>query len=157
MPDDDELASEPTPIDPETHANLQLENALLRAGVDLDTDQGKLIAAANANGEPDVDKIRSQWELVKPQPAPVEETPPERIEGEASQGEERRVLAASSTIEPDPTEKDPRQESMRVGREVLSPTDPYQRAGTNVDAIATALHMRIDAAATGDTRVIPER
>lgn len=159
MPDGDEETPTPeTPPGPTPSewAQMKLDNALLKANVDIDSPQGQMVARAWAGKEPDADEIAKDWELVKPQIA-AEEVPLDRIEGEEGQAEERRILAASSTVEPDPTDKDPRPESMRVAREVLSPTDPYQRAGTHVDAMATALHMRIDAAAGGDTRVIPER
>jgi hypothetical protein len=152
---DDELDEPTTPqIDPSAHANLQLENALLRAGVDLDSPQGQLIRDANAGKTPDVDAIKAQWALVQPQPEPVVETPPERIEGESQQAEERRALAASSTIEPDPADLDPMEESMRAAFEVRHPKpESRQKTGTENDAIATAFHMRGVAGGQGDDRV----
>lgn len=154
MPDDElDTPTEPQ-IDPSAHANLQLENALLRAGVDLDTPQGHLIRDANAGKTPDVDAIKAQWALVQPQPELVVETPPERIEGEAGQAEERRALAASSTIEPEPTDMDPMEESMRMAHEVRYPAPgSRQKTGTETDALATAFHSRAVAGGQGDDRV----
>lgn len=154
MPDD-ELDEPTTPqIDPGAHANLQLENALLRAGVDLDSPQGQLIRDANAGKTPDVDAIKAQWALVQPQPEPVVETPPERIEGESQQAEERRALAASSTVEPEPTDLDPMEESMRMAHEVRYPAPgSRQKTGTETDALATAFHSRAVAGGQGDDRV----
>lgn len=153
MPDD-ELDDTTPLIDPGAHANLQLENALLRAGVDLDSPQGQLIRDANAGKTPDVDAIKAQWALVQPQPEPVVETPPERIEGEANQAEERRALAASSTIEPEPTDLDPMEESVRAAHQVRFPAPgSRQKTGTEGDAVATAFHMRAVAGGQGDERV----
>lgn len=155
MPEDD-LDPEPTTpaIDPNEHANLQLKVALLEAGVDLNTAQGKLVQQAFAGQAPDAEAIKGAWEAVKPQTAPVAETPPERIEGEDGQGEERRALGASSTIEPAPQDVDPMEASMLAAREVISPSRPGQRSGTRDDAVATGLHLRMEAAAAGDTRVL---
>lgn len=156
MPEEgDDLTPEPDPIDPVAHKSALLENALLRAGVDLDSPQGKLVQQA-WDGKPiDADAIKAQWEMVRPQDAPPEPPAPERVEGEELQGEERRVLASSSTVEPDPTDRDPKVESMKRAHEVLSPPPgSLTRQGTNEDAIATALRIRGDAAVAGDARVL---
>lgn len=156
MPEDgEETTPAPTQIDPTVHDNVLLENALLRAGVDLDSPQGKLVQQA-WDGKPlDADAIKTQWEMVRPQDAPAPPPEPERVEGEERQGEERRVLASSSTVEPDPTDRDPMVDSLRQGFDVLNPPpNSMQRQGTNEDAIATALRLRGDAAARGDARVL---
>jgi len=156
VPDGDEdLTPEPTTpaIDPAEHANLQLKVALLEAGVDLSTEHGKLVQDAWSGKAPDATAIKTQWEAIRPQTAPTE-PPLERLEGEEGQAEERRILAANTTFEPDPTDVDPRAESLKAGREVIAPSDPYGRPGTNADAMATAFHMRAIAAGQGDTRVL---
>lgn len=155
MPEGEDLTPEPeTPQGPTASewAQMKLDNAMLKAGVDVDSPHGKLIANAWSNREPDSDEIRKDWELVKPQIA-QEEAPPERIDGEEGQAEERRMLASNTTFEPDVTDVEPKAESMRLAREVIQPSAPGGRAGTNEDAMATAFHHRAVAGGQGDQRV----
>jgi len=156
MPEDDGESTPETPqIDPTVHDSILLENALLRAGVNLDSPQGQLVQQAWQGKEIDQAAIAAQWEMVRPQDTTPEPPAPERVEGEERQGEERRVLASSSTVEPDPTDRDPMVESMRAAHDVLSPPPgSLQRQGTSEDAIATALRLRGDAAVAGDARVL---
>lgn len=146
-------------IDPIEHARLARENAMLRAGVDLDSDQGKILADAWANKEPDVESIRTQWTLLKPQPVvepePSSPASPQLSEAELSQATERQDLAAGGHLEPGTVEVDPMEESMHLANQVLHPPEgSRQRAGTSIDAIATGLHVRAEAAHKGDTRVL---
>lgn len=143
-------------IDPNVHANLVLENALLRAGVDLETDQGKLVRQAWEGKTPDDAAIKGQWELVRPNAAPAEPEPPvePRIDGEDGQGQERRNLSAASVVEPNPMDQDPREQAVREGLRVLYPDNPAEHAGTRQDAAATAVHVLMEAAQRGDQRVV---
>lgn len=148
-----------TGIDPLEHAKLARENALLRAGVDLDSDQGKILADAWATKDPDVEAIKRQWELLKPQPAPEPEAPiptsPQLSDAEMNQAAERQELAAGGHLTPDAAEVDPMEDSMHQARQVLAPPEgSRQRAGTHIDAMATALHVRAVAASNGDQRVL---
>lgn len=156
MPDENvETPEVTTPaIDPSAHANLMLENALLRAGVDLESEQGQLIADANRGKETvDVEAIKRQWELVKPNPVtePAEVVEP-RIEGEADQGAERRGLAATAVVEPNPMDNDPREAAIEAGRNVIAPLNGGH-PGSREDAQATTLHNLLEAAERGDARV----
>lgn len=145
-------------IDPVEHAKLARENALLRAGVDLESKQGQILANAWSNRDPDVEAIRSEWELLKPQPAPEPEpalpVSPQLSEAEQNQAQERQELAAGGHLQPDAGDVDPMEMSIIEARKVLEP-DPNsrQRAGTHIDAMATALHHRAVAAGKGDSRV----
>lgn len=135
------------------YRKLQLDNALLRAGVDLESAQGKLLAQAWAGREPEFEAIKTQWESVKP--PPVEAPPPEptRLDGEGEQAAERGALAASTVVEPNPEDKDPRDEAVINGLSVLTPVTG-QRAGTHMDAMAVGVHTILEAASRGDQRVL---
>lgn len=139
----------------EDHRALQLENALLKAGVDLNTDQGKLIARAWTGQNPEVEAIAREWELVKPAPVVVEAPPPEpeRLEGEGGQAAERGALASSVVVEPNPEDKDPRTEAVLLGTQALTPRTG-QPAGTHMDAMAVGVHTLMEAASRGDSRVL---
>lgn len=143
-------------IDPTAHANVVLENALLRAGVDLESPQGKLVRDAWEGKEPDNAKIKEHWELVKPttEPAATEPEPEPRIVGEGEQAGERASLTATSVVEPNPEDVNPRDAAMTAAREVIEPSKQGQGSGTRVDAIATGIHMLVDAANSGDGRVL---
>lgn len=146
----------PVGIDPAEFARVNLENAMHRAGVDLESPQGKLMQQAWANTAPDVEAIKVQWDLVKPAPLVVEPIPdpePTLITGEAGQAAERRGLAASSVVEPNPTDVDPNVAAVQAGIEVLVPPAGKQ-AGTRDNAQATVVHTLLDAAANGDARVL---
>lgn len=154
----DPLAEPPEPvvIDPNAHAELALENALLRAGVDLDSEQGKLVRQAWTGQTPDLEAIKTQWELVKPAPPATEPIPdpePARIAGEASQAAERRDLAATSVVEPNPTDVDPSVAAVQAGLDVLTPP-PGMKAGTRDNAQAAVVHTILEAAANNDARVL---
>lgn len=151
-PANDPEGTPPPSIDAHAHAELQLENALLRAGVDLDSEHGKLVRDAQAGKEPDVEAIKRQWELVKPKvEAPPAEPPAEpRIEGEGDQGAVRSALAATSAVEPNPADLDPNDEAVRAGQAVLTGA----RTGTTKDAFATGFHKLAEAAGRGDARVL---
>lgn len=147
---------EPVGIDPAVHAEVALENALLRAGVDLESEQGKLVKAAWTGHTPDLEAIKTQWQLVKPAPPATEPIPdpePARIAGEASQAAERRDLSANSVVEPSPEDVDPRDASVQAGLDVMSPP-PGRRAGTRDNAQAAVVHTLLEAAASGDGRVL---
>jgi hypothetical protein len=155
MPDE-ELELAPV-IDPAAHAALALDNALLRAGVDLDSPQGQLVADAWRGREPQVEQIKASWELVKPALAVPEpaEPEPERIQGEMNQAAERRELNANSVVEPNPEDQDPRQVAIKAGLDVLAPPMGSSiGAGTNDDAMAAAFHVIAEAAGRGDSRVL---
>ena len=61
-------------------------------------------------------------------------------------------------IEPNPGDnvKDPMAESIKAGWNVIEPAEPYTRPGTSEDAVATAFHIRAEAAEAGDTRVLSQ-
>lgn len=154
-PDAGVAADAPT-IDPNAHTALQLENALLRAGVDIESPGGQLVRDAWTGRAPDPEAIKAHWELVKPvAPAEVPLPPQEqRIEGEGNQAGERGALAATSVVEPNPTDEDPREKALRAGIETLAPTQVGARAGTRDDAMAVGLHTLLEAAGSGDSRVL---
>ncbi len=141
-------------IDPNDHAAVVLENTLLRAGVDLESVQGQLVRSAWEGKAPDLEAIKTQWELVKPVDAPPPLPPEEqRIDGEATQAAERGALNANSVVEPNPEDTDPREDAVKAGIEVLAP--PVGRvAGTREDAQAAVVHTLLEAAARGDGRVL---
>lgn len=143
-------------IDPNEHTAVVLENALLRAGVDLETDGGKLVRDAWTGRTPDPEAIKAHWDLVKPPPLAEVPLPPQeqRIEGEGSQAAERGALSATSVVEPNPTDEDPREKALRAGIETLAPSTPGARAGTRDDAMAVGLHTLLEAAGSGDSRVL---
>lgn len=154
LPPDPEAtpSDQPPAIDPDEHRRLALENTLLRAGVDLDSEQGKLVAQAWENRTPELEAIKAQWELVKPAPPAPEPTEAPRLEGEEAQAEERRSLAASTVVEPNPTDVDPRDQAITAGLGALMPA--RGAAGTRDDAMATGVHVLLEAAANGDNRVL---
>lgn len=156
MPDEPE-DNEPTApaIDPATHAALALENTLLRAGVDLESPQGELVRDAWNGKTPDLEAIKTQWELVKPAPPAPEPLPAEeaRIDGEAGQAAERRDLSAAAVVEPNPEDVDPRVAATKAGLDVLAPSDG-RSAGTRQDAQAATVHTLLEAAGRGDARVL---
>lgn len=156
MPDNDELDPPPM-IDPDAHAAALLENALLRAGVDLDSPQGQIVRDAWAGKTPELELIRTQWELVKPQVAPPAEPLPaaeSRIQGEGDQADERRGLMAASVVEPNPEDVDPKLAAVQAGFDALMPKPGTGPAGTRDDAIAAGVHTLIEAAGRGDGRVL---
>lgn len=154
MSDDDVEIPAPPQIDPQEHAALQLKVAMLEAGVDLSTEQGKIVAAANEGKTPDAEAIRAQWEAVKPKPETVPEPEPEpRIEGETDQTNVRQSLTANSTIEPNPTDVDPKIAARNAALAVMSPEDG-RPSGTREDAQAAAVNVLMTAAANGDRRVL---
>lgn len=142
-------------IDPAAHANLALENALLRAGVDLETPAGQLVQQAWTGRTPDLEAIKAHWEIVQPAPLAAEQLPPAetRIDGEANQASERRGLAATSVVEPNPEDVDPRVAAVKAGLDVLAPPDG-RSAGTRLDAQAATVHTLLEAAGRGDGRVL---
>lgn len=159
-------ATEPEIVTPDNpavsvdeHLAVRTENALLRAGVDLDSPQGKLVAQAWEGREPDREAIEAHWQAVKPtvvEPVDAADVVPPvepRIENEADQARERRMLNANSVVEPNPEDKDPRKEAVRDGIAVLIPP-PGEIAGTREDAISTGVHVLLGAAANGDRRVL---
>lgn len=156
VPPDPEATPDAPTIDAAEHAALALENTLLRAGVDLDSEQGKLIQQAWTGRTPELEAIKTQWELVKPPPPTVEPTPePEpRLEGEQAQAAERGRLASSVVVEPNPTDVDPREAAVQAGLDAMTPA--RGRAGTHLDAMASATHVLLEAAANGDTRVLAD-
>lgn len=146
----------PVGIDPAEFARVNLENAMHRAGVDLESPQGKLMQQAWANTPPDVEAIKVQWDLVKPAPLATEPIPdpePERIVGEAGQAAERRDLSANSVVEPSPEDVDPNEAAVQAGLDVMIPP-PGKRGGTRDAAQAVAVHTLLEAAANGDARVL---
>lgn len=152
MPEPEEIVDPPEVpvIDPSEHANALLENALLRAGVDLDTPRGQLVRDAWAGKSPDLEAIKAHWELVKPPPEPAKPLAAveARIEGEPGQAEERRELAASSVVEPNPEDTDPNQAAVQAGIDALT------AGGTRDDAIASGVHTLVEAAGRNDPRVL---
>jgi hypothetical protein len=142
-------------IDPAAHHALVLDNALLRAHVDLDTPQGQLVRDAWNGKTPDLEAIAAHWELVKPAPAPAEPLPPAelRIDGEAGQAGERRDLASTSVVEPNPLDEDPRVAAVQAGIDTLAPPNGGA-AGTRDDAQAAVVHKLLEAANQGDARVL---
>lgn len=147
---------EPPLIDPTEHANLALENALLKAGVDLETPGGQLVKDAWTGKTPEMEAIKTHWDLVKPAPPATEPIPdpePERIVGEAGQAAERRDLVSSAVVEPNPELEDPRVASVKAGIDVLTPP-PGRQPGTRDNAMAAVTHTLLDAAANGDGRVL---
>lgn len=156
MPDDDIVdPPEPPQIDPNEHAQLALENALLRAGVDLESPRGQLVKDAWEGRAPDLEAIKAHWELVRPPEAPVEPLAAveARIEGEQGQAEERRDLSAQSVVEPNPEDVDPRKAAAQAATDVLAPPDG-RSPGTRIDSAAAYIHSVADAAARGDRRVL---
>lgn len=158
MPENDDIDPDATPtpsIDPAEHANLALENALLRAGVELDTPRGDMVRQAWEGRTPDLEAIKAHWDLVKPPEAPVEPLAEaeQRIDGEKDQAAERRDLVASSVVEPNPEDTDPVQAARQAGIDVLAPPSGGA-AGTRDDAQAAVVHMLADAAGRGDARVL---
>lgn len=159
MPDDETVEQPDSPdapkIDPGEHANALLENALLRAGVDLDSPRGQLVKDAWTGKQPDLEAIKAHWELVKPPETPAEplEAVEARIDGEQSQAGERRDLSATSVVEPNPEDVDPRQAAVKAGLDVLAPSDG-RPSGTRMDAAAAVVHTLAEAAANGDGRVL---
>lgn len=146
----------PVGIDPADFARVSRENALLRAGVDLETAEGKLVAQAWEGREPDLEAIKVQWDLVKPAPLSTEPIPdpePALIQGEEGQAAERRGLSANAVVEPNPEDVDPNVAAVQAGIEVLVPP-PGKRAGTRDNAQATVVHTLLEAAANGDARVL---
>ena len=58
MPEDEVTPPESAGPSPSEVAQLKLDNALLRAGVDLDSPQGKILAEAWTSRDPDPDNDR---------------------------------------------------------------------------------------------------
>lgn len=157
MPDDTIEGEAPAApvVDPVDHAAVQLENVLLRAGVELDTPHGQALKDAyEGRTVPDLETVKARWEILKPTPQPDAPAPEaERIEGEDGQAEERRLLTASSVVEPNPENDDPRALAVKAGFDTLTPPQGV-KAGTRDDALASAFHVLAEAAERGDTRVL---
>lgn len=153
------------PDEPNVNA-LLLENALLRAGVDLDSVAGQTLRDAWENKEIDAAKIAQQWDALKPpaaaappavDSATTEPEPPAspatdpqgdpRIEGESGMADERQFLAGGPTSNVT-HDQDVRTSSMDAGREALA------KGATREDAMATAFKSRALAAANGDASVL---
>lgn len=145
--------SEPTPAPSPDVAALLLDNTLLRAGVDLESEQGQILRDSWAGKELDAAAIGRQWELLKPQPAAAPTPPPEpdpRIEGEEGQAGERQALAGQPTTTVT-TEVDVRDASVEAAREA------GRKGATREDQIATGFAMRARAAGQGDTAVLVQQ
>jgi hypothetical protein len=148
------------PVDTVDTGALQLENAMLRAGVDLDSKQGQILRDAWTGRDVDAAAIKEQWAILMPveTPPPTVETPATtdpppaegdpRIEGEAQQAAERQALATGATSTVVPPEIDVRTSSVEQANQVL------QQGGTRADAMATGFHARAVAAGKGDTSVL---
>lgn len=160
MPDDQTL-DETDPIDPAAHAALQqtnaslaIDNAMLRAGIDLDTPVGKMFRKA-WDGEADVEKIKTAAADIPgairtveaPAPAAAAEEP-EREEGEAGQLAARTALTTGDAAGLE--DPNPQTTAFDRARQTLD------NGGRRADAMSGAIGDLVDAAMAGDTRVLVE-
>lgn len=157
MPDD-QLDHEDDPIDPEAHAALvrelatvKVDNAMLAAGIDLDSPTGKMFRKA-WDGDPDVEKIKTAaaeipGAIKSVEAAPVEgDGEPEREEGEQTQFAERAALTSEGAAGVE--NPDPRKGAFEGIDAALADGARFDDAGAN------ALRELTAAANAGDTRVM---
>lgn len=159
MPDDQTLDHEDDPIDPEAHAALKAElaqvkvdNAMLAAGIDLESATGKMFRKA-WDGDPDVEKIKSAAAEIPgaikaaPEPAPADgDGEPDREAGEATQFAERAALTSEGAAGVE--NPDPRKGAFEGLDEALAGGARFE------DASADALRSLVGAANAGDRRVM---
>lgn len=163
MPDDQQLEDDPETLRARIaaleadSAGLALDNAMLAAGVDLDSKTGQMFRKA-WDGGPDVEKIKTeaaeiQGALKAPPAPPATElgnvdntTDVEREPGEEGQFAERTALTTG-----DPGgQADPNPQT-----EALKQLDERVAAGARIeDAGGLALQALVEAANGGDLRVL---
>ena len=133
--------------------NLELrrENALLRAGVDLDSPLGALFAKGY-DGDPSDDAIREAWAEVHGAVPPTPEVPmtpdPHITADERASTAQRQALANGSPADLPPGPADPRDEADRIREAVVA------SGGRAEDGVAAALDHILGAATRGDHRVL---
>lgn len=133
---------------------LRRENAMLKAGIDVNTPLGTLFLNAY-EGELETDAIRDAFHKIAP-PAPVTATEAEEPDmapvgdnDDAQFAEERQRLASGGLGDDGHTiDRDPRKVAIELGNKMLA--DGKSRE----DAMASAFSSMAGAAAAGDSRVI---
>jgi ribosomal protein L12E/L44/L45/RPP1/RPP2 len=138
---------------------LQRENAMLKAGIDTDSDLGTMFVKAY-DGDLNPEVIRAAWAKIAPAEKPAEpkpddgEPPAAEREGDKRFEEERHLLVASGS--PDdgrPPDRDPRKTAVEAGQKAL------QEGKSRDEALAETFSALVAAAAAGDERAMwhPDR
>lgn len=139
MPDDIETSTSPTP---EQYAQLERDNAFLRAGVDTTTPLGGLVARGY-DGPLEADKIKEFVAGVQASmgTGPAAPPTPELSEVERQATAQRETLANGASGETKPPPADPIKEGMTLAQEGLKHGMTEEEAiGGFVNHIASA-HM----------------
>lgn len=135
---------------------VKRENAMLRAGVDLDSPVGKLFAKGY-DGELDPDAVKSAWSEigVTPTPSESQETVTEVDDGptEAEQEQQRLRGVLTSDATPPGSEPSPDPWDEAIGEF----HDRQKRGQTKQRAQTAALQHVLNAAVAGDKRVLFDR
>ena len=132
---------------------LNRENAMLRAGVDLDSKAGQYFVKGY-EGELTREAILAEAEAMQgvirgATPAPTSDAAPV-VEHDTSQGQDRMDLAAGSAV-PAPDQANP----YAVAEQAWE--DARKNGGTRESAAAAPLAVLLEAAQRGDRRVIVEK
>lgn len=127
-----------------TADKLARENAMLRAGVDLDSKLGQMFSRSY-EGDLDPEAVKAEWSELAPAPAPREEPKPE----ETQQQTERAALASETVAPTQLSDVHPH----RAGIEEFHRLRAEE--GLNAqDAAVQFFDKTLTAAAAGDKRVI---
>lgn len=131
--------------------DMKREMAFLKAGVDTDSKTGQLLFKAY-DGDLEVDLIRAEAEelgILRDVKSEASEVP-ETNDADAQLAQERRSLAADQ-ISPEHQTEDPYEAGHRQFREMVDAGRPVE------DAASTFVRTVIEAATSGDSRVLSDR
>lgn len=132
----------------------QRELAFVKAGIDTDSDLGRLFSTAY-EGELDREAIQAAWAKIAPAPAPptdpVTEPPPSASTDPAAaefEEERRRLAQGGAGDDGTPPDRDPRKTAIEAGHKMMA------EGHSRDEAMAQAFSDLASAAAAGDGRVI---
>ena len=129
--------------------DMKREMAFLKAGVDTDTKAGQLLFKAY-DGDLEVDLIRVEADELGILKDAKPEVVPETNDADAQVAQERRDLAADQ-VPPEHQTEDPYEAGHRQFREMVDAGRPVE------DAASTFVRSVIEAATSGDSRVLSDR